>query len=295
MLERTHLAIIREVNRQGSLTAAAGVLCLTQSALSHTMKKLEQTLGTDIWLREGRSLRLTQAGHYLLEVANRLLPQLDHAEERLRQHAQGERGTLRIGMECHPCYQWLLKIVSPYLAQWPDVDVDVKQKFQFGGIGALFGYEIDLLVTPDPLYKSGLIFEPVFDYEQVLVVSRSHALAKEKYIEAAQLSGEVLITYPVETDRLDIYNQFLQPAGISPKRHKTIETTDIMLQMVASGRGVAALPRWLVESYASEMKLVPVRLGRQGIAKQIFLGARETDTNIDYLKAFFKLARQLKS
>lgn len=295
MLERTHLAIIREVNRQGSLTAAAGVLCLTQSALSHTMKKLEQALGTDIWLREGRSLRLTQAGHYLLEVANRLLPQLDHAEERLRQYAQGERGTLRIGMECHPCYQWLLKIVSPYLAQWPDVDVDVKQKFQFGGIGALFGYEIDLLVTPDPLYKPGLVFEPVFDYEQVLVVSRSHALAKEKHIEPAQLSGEVLITYPVEIDRLDIYNQFLQPAGISPKRHKTIETTDIMLQMVASGRGVAALPRWLVESYASEMKLVPVRLGRQGIAKQIYLGARETDTNIDYLKAFFRLARQLKS
>jgi len=295
MLERTHLAIIREVERQGSLTAAAGVLCLTQSALSHTMKKLEQSLGTDIWLREGRSLRLTQAGHYLLEVANRLLPQLDQAEERLRQYAQGERGTLRIGMECHPCYQWLLKMVSPYLAQWPGVDVDVKQKFQFGGIGALFGYEIDLLVTPDPLYKPGLHFEPVFDYEQVLVVSRSHALATERYIEPAQLSGEVLITYPVETDRLDIYNQFLQPAGISPKRHKTIETTDIMLQMVASGRGVAALPRWLVESYASEMEIVPVRLGQKGIAKQIFIGARETDANIDYLKAFFELSRQLAS
>lgn len=292
MLERTHLAIIREVERQGSLTAAASALFLTQSALSHTMRKLEQSLGTDIWLREGRSLRLTQAGHYLLEVANRILPQLDHAEELLRQYSVGERGTLRIGMECHPCYQWLLKIVSPYLAKWPDVDVDVKQKFQFGGIGALFGYEIDLLVTPDPLYKPGLYFEPVFDYEQVLVVGRSHPLAREKYIEPAQLGGEVLITYPVEIDRLDIYNQFLQPVGISPKRHKTIETTDIMLQMVASRRGVAALPCWLVESYARNMEIVPVRLGRKGIAKQIFLGAREPDINIDYLKAFFQLARE---
>lgn len=292
MIERMHLAIVREVDRQGSLTAAAGVLCLTQSALSHTMKKLEQALGTDIWLREGRSLRLTQAGQHLLDVANRLLPQLDRAEERLSQYAEGRRGTLRIGMECHPCYQWLLKVVSPYLAQWPDVDVDVRQKFKFGGIGALFGYEIDLLVTPDPLYKPGLRFEPVFDYEQVLVVSRHHALATASHVEPAQLSREVLITYPVETDRLDIYTQFLQPAGISPKHHKVIETTDIMLQMVASGRGVAALPRWLVEEYANAMSLVPVRLGRHGIAKQIFLGARETDANIDYLKAFFALARQ---
>ena len=295
MLERIHLAIVQEVDRHGSLTAAAGVLCLTQSALSHSMKKLEQQLGIDVWLREGRSLRLTQAGEYLLAVANRVLPQLALAEERLGQYAQGERGALRIGMECHPCYQWLLKVVSPYLAQWPDVDVDVKQKFQFGGIGALFGYEIDLLVTPDPLFKPGLRFEPVFDYEQVLVVNREHRLATAAYVKPAQLTDEVLVTYPVETDRLDIYNQFLMPAGVTPRRHKTIETTDIMLQMVESGRGVAALPRWLVEEYAGKMNLVPVRLGREGIAKHIFLGAREADTEIDYLKAFVDLARERKT
>ena len=292
MLERIHLSIVQQVEKQGSLTAAAGVLNLTQSALSHSMKKLEQQLGTDVWLREGRSLRLTQAGQYLLAVANRVLPQLDLAEERLGQFAQGERGALRIGMECHPCYQWLLKVVSPYLATWPDVDVDVKQKFQFGGIGALFGYEIDLLVTPDPLYKPGLTFEPVFDYEQVLVVAKGHALASATYVKPEQLTREVLISYPVDIERLDIYNQFLLPAGVTPKRHKAIETTDIMLQMVASGRGVAALPRWLVEEYAAKMDVVPVRLGVRGIAKQIFLGARETDTTIDYVKAFIKLARQ---
>lgn len=292
MLERIHLAVVREVDRQGSLTAAAEKLHLTQSALSHTVKKLEQNLGTDIWLREGRSLKLTQAGQYLLAVANRVLPQLDHAEERIRQYAEGERGALRIGMECHPCYQWLLKLVSPFLLAWPDVEVDVKQKFQFGGLGALFGYEIDLLVTPDPLYKPGLHYEPVFDYEQVLVVNSAHRLAKTKYIEPADLSGEVLITYPVTIERLDIFNQFLSPAGVGPKRHKPIETTDIMMQMVASDRGVAALPRWLVEEYASRLDVVPVRLGKQGIHKNIYLGAREADMGIDYLRAFFDLAQQ---
>ncbi|MDF3035228.1 MAG: transcriptional regulator metE/metH family [Paucimonas sp.] len=292
MLERTHLTIVQEVEKQGSLTAAASVLCVTQSALSHSMKKLEQHLGTDIWTREGRNLRLTQAGQYLLAVANRILPQLDHAEARMRQFAKGERGTLRIGMECHPCYQWLLKIVTPYLAAWPDVDVDVKQKFQFGGIGALFGHEIDVLVTPDPLHKPGLQFEPVFDYEQVLAVARNHALANAKYVKPRQLINEVVITYPVETNRLDIYNQFLIPAGVAPKRHKTIETTDIMMQMVASGRGVAALPRWLVQEYAGKVDVVPVRLGPNGIAKQIFLGTREADIGTDYLQAFINLARK---
>jgi len=291
MLERTHLTIIREVDRHGSLTAAANVLCLTQSALSHTVKKMEQQLGTAVWSRDGRNLRLTQAGQYLLALANRVLPQMEHAEERMKQFALGQRGTLRIGMECHPCYQWLLKVVSPYLARWPDVDVDVKQKFQFGGIGALFGYDIDILVTPDPLRKPGLRFEPVFDYEQVLVVGRQHRLARKPFVLPDELAEEVLITYPVEIDRLDIYNQFLMPANVMPKRHKVIETTDIMLQMVASGRGVAALPRWLVEEYADKVAVNAVRLGKQGIAKQIFLGVRETDTTIDYLSAFVELAR----
>jgi LysR family transcriptional regulator for metE and metH len=290
ILERIHLAIIREVNQQGSLTAAAEQLHLTQSALSHAMRKLEDQLGTPIWYREGRNLRPTQAGEYLSAVADRLLPQLSYAEERLKQFAQGERGALRIGMECHPCYQWLLKIVAPYLAAWPAVDVDVKQKFQFGGIGALFGYEIDMLVTPDPLYKSGLRFEPVFDYEQVLVVGPQHPLRLAAYVQPKDLSEVTLITYPVAIDRLDIYTQFLMPAGISPKHHKPIETTDIMLQMVASGRGVAALPRWLVEEYASKFDVTPVRLGQQGIAKQIFLGFREADADIDYLRAFVDLA-----
>ena len=101
----------------------------------------------------------------------------------------------------------------------------------------------------------------------------------------------MLITYPVPADRLDIYNEFLRPAGIAPRRHKTIETTDIMLQMVASGRGVAALPRWLAQEYAQKMDVVPVRLGPKGIAKQIHLGLREADAGTDYVQAFIALAQ----
>jgi len=291
MIERIHLSLIREVDRRGSLTAAAEVLFLTQSALSHTIKKLEAGLGTPVWTREGRTLRLTQAGNYLLDLAERVLPQLEHAERLIREFAQGERGTLRIGMECHPCYQWLLKVVDPYLAAWPEVDVDVKQRFQFGGLKALHGYEIDLLVTPDPLFKPGLRFVPVFDYEQVLVVGSGHPLAGRSHAEPADLSDDVLITYPVDVERLDIYNQFFLPAGCAPRERKTIETTDIMLQMVASGRGVAALPRWLVEEYAGRMPVVPLRLG-DGVFKQIFLGTREADAGTGYLEAFVDIARQ---
>ncbi len=294
MIERTHLRIVYAVEQTGSLTAAAKELHVTQSALSHTMRKLEDNLGAEVWIREGRSLRLTQTGRYLLNISNRVLPLLDHAEDKLKQIAQGERGTLRIGMECSPCYQWLLKVVAPFLNAWSDVDVDVKQKFQFGGVGALLDYEIDLLVTPDPFFKSGLKFTPVFDYEQVLVVPDNHHLVGRLHADAEDLRDQVLLTYPVATDRLDIYSQFLSPKGIVPRLHKTIETTEIMLQMVACGRGVAALPRWLAEEYCVKLPLAVVRLGKEGIAKQIYLGTRDDDTQIEYLNAFIELASRHK-
>ncbi|NEZ65064.1 LysR family transcriptional regulator [Leptolyngbyaceae cyanobacterium CCMR0082] len=290
-LERIHLEIIRAVDQQGTMTAAADALHLTQSALSHSMRKLEDQIGVKLWHREGRSLRPTQAGTHLLATANRLIPQFVHAEERLEQFARGERGTLRIGMECHPCYQWLQKITGPYLRAWPSVDFEVKQEFQFGGIGALFSHEIDLLVTPDPLRKKSLHFEPVFDYEQVLVVSSDHPLREKDHVIPRQLGEEVLFTYPVSRDRLDIYTRFLTPAGRTVRKQKVVESTDMMFQMVACGRGVAALPRWLVEEFSEKYPVRAVQLGPNGVQKQIFLGVRRTDLEVDYLNAFMESAR----
>jgi LysR family transcriptional regulator for metE and metH len=293
-LERIHLEIMRAVDREGTMTAAAEALHLTQSALSHSMRKLEDQLGVKLWHREGRTLRPTQAGEHLLATARRLLPQLARAEEFLGQFARGKRGTLRVGMECHPCYQWLQKISAPYLRAWPLVDLEVKQEFQFGGIGALLNYDIDLLVTPDPLKKSGLYFEPVFDYEQVLVVGPEHPLRGEKHVIPRQLGEEVLFTYPVPQERLDVYSRFLTPAGMTVRRQKVIETTDMMLQMVACGRGVAALPRWLVEEYALKYPVHALRLGPKGVDKQIFVGVRKPDLEVDYIRALLELAREYR-
>lgn len=292
MIERMHLQILREIEREGSLTAAAASLHLSQSALSHSIKKLENHSGVQCWARHGRHVRLTAAGRYLLNAANRLLPQLERVDEIMAEFAAGDQGSLRIGMECHPCYRWLLKVVKPFLTQWPGVDLDVIQQFQFGGMAALFSHDIDILVTPDPLARRGVTFEPVFDYEQVLAVARNHRLAGKATIAAEDLAGEVLLSYPVDPSRLDIYTELLAPAGQAPRKHKNVESTDIMLHLVAAGRGVAALPRWLVDEYAEQLPITAIRLGQTGIAKQINLGVREPDREHRHVQAFLSLAQR---
>lgn len=291
MLERSHLMIIRSVDQLGTLTQAAEQLCLSQSALSHSIKKLELYFGTPLWEKDGRRLRLNQAGIALLKLAERLLPQFENSEQLIKKIADGRQGSLRIGMECHPCYQWLLNLVGPFLQQYPDVDLDVRQRFQFGGMGALLGYDIDMLVTPDPLYSNALEYIPVFEYEHVLVVPKGHEFAQKKFLLPADLSHQILITYPVEPSRLDIFSQFCHPAGIAVKKHIQIETTEILLQMVAAGRGFSALPRWLVESYQDSLGVSAVRLGQQGMFKTIYLGFRKSEQRPEYLEQFIHMAR----
>ena len=294
MLERVHLEILTAIKEHGTLTKAADSLHLSQSALSHSIKKLEGQIATPIWKKEGRNLRLTAAGERIQTLANRVLPQFLHTELLLSQIAKGEMGSLRIGMECHPCYQWLLRVMQPYLEQGPDIDMDVKQEFQFGALGALLSYEIDVLITPDPLFKPKIEYIPVFDYEHRLVVSASHELAKKGFVLPEQLNEEVLFSYPVEQLRLDIFSQFLNPAKCSVKKHKYIETTEIMLQMVAAGRGVCALPGWLVDEYSKSMPIKSIRFGEKGIRKQIFVGVRKDEQHIDYLNDFIAQAKKTK-
>lgn len=294
MLERIHLEILTAIKEHGTLTKAADSLHLTQSALSHSIKKLEGQIATNIWEKEGRSLRLTAAGERIQTLANRVLPQFSHTELLLKQIAKGEMGELRIGMECHPCYQWLLRVIQPYLEHWPDIDIDVKQEFQFGALGALLSYEIDVLITPDPLFKPQIDYIPVFDYEHRLVVAESHKLAKQGFVLPEQLRDQVLFSYPVEPQRLDIFSQFLNPAKCAVKKHKNIETTEIMLQMVAAGRGVCALPGWLVDEHSKSMPIKSVRFGEHGIGKQIFVGIRKDEQQIGYLKDFISQAKKTK-
>lgn len=291
-LERAHLRLLSAIDRHGSLTAAAKSLGLTQSALSHSIKRIEHQFGVKLWKKSGRNVAMTSAGQLLLEFGNRVLPQFDEIEHTLSQIAQGKLGTLRLGVECHPCYRWLLGVVKPYLHAFPEVDLDVKQRFQFGGVGALFGHEIDVLVTPDPLLRRGLVFVPVFEYEQVLVVGPSHRLATKSFVTPRDLEKETVVSYPVELERLDLYSQFLVPAGITPRRHKEIETTEIILQMVSCERGVAALPDWLVQEYRDELSLVPVRLGELGLNKKLYLGVRCDNLEKEYVHRFVQMARE---
>lgn len=292
MLDRHHLMILREVGRLGSVTAAGEKLNVTQSALSHMIRKIEDHYGVEIWQRKGRSLRFTEAGKFILALAQRVLPQIEHAERVLADFSAGKRGALRIGMECHPCQKWLMRITPEYLAAWPDVSYEVRTGFRFDGVAALQDHEIDLLITPDPIDLPELLFFPIIDYQLALVVHEKHRLAQQEWIKPHDLLEEELLTVPVSIERLDIFTHFLIPAQCRPKCHRTVESSDLMLQLVAAKRGVAVLPNWLIDDEGADLPLRMLRLGQHGISKSINIGIRRGEEHMDYIAGFLSLAHK---
>ncbi|MEI4485220.1 LysR family transcriptional regulator [Frigidibacter sp. MR17.14] len=291
MLDRNHLQIIRDVHRTGSVTAAAERIGLSQSAVSHAISKLEDFHQLKVWRKKGRSLEFTQAGAYLLSLAERMVPELEHAEQVLADMARGRRGAMRLGMECHPCEKWLMRATGPYLIDWPDVDLEIRTEFRFDGVAALLGHEIDVLITPDPVHLPDLQFEPVFDYEIRLAVHAEDPLAEKVHLAPSDLLDRDIITVPVETERLDIYTRFLVPAGCRPRRRVEIENVELMLQLVAAGRGLTVLPDWIIREAGADLPIRSLRIGAEGLRKAINVGMRKADLETDYLIGFLDRAR----
>lgn len=293
-LELRHLRTIRAIHDQGGLARAAEVLNITQSALSHQVRALEDQAGTTLFLRQSKPMRLSPAGLRLLALARQVLPMVEAAEAEIRGVTQGRVGRLHIAMECHACFNWLLPALDAFRHGWPQIDIDVRAGLAFTALPALVRGEADLVISSDPEELPGVIFEPLFDYQPLLAVAAAHPLAGREFAEPADLATETLITYPMDRARLDVFSHFLNPAGVQPAAVREIELTDVILLLVASGRGVAVLPDWVMQREAKNPDLATLRLGPRGVTRRLYAAVREEDRDQPFMQDMLRLARSAR-
>ena len=286
MIEFRHMRTLVALRETGSLVEAADRLSLTQSALSHQLKDLEDKLGCDLYVRKSKPPTFTSAGRLLLRLADDVLPLVTGAERDITRLAGGETGRLHICIECHSCFQWLLPAIDKYRGDWPDVELDLTGGFSFEPIPALSRGDLDLVITSDPLDLPGLKYIPLFKYESMLAIPVNHIFRSQPHVLPSDLTNQVLITYPVDRNRLDIFTRFLDLDDIEPERVRTAELTPMMVQLVANGRGVAALPNWALTEYL-ERKTIDARpLGDRGLWSTLFAAIREDQVAHPFMEEF---------
>ncbi len=291
VLELRHLETLLALAECGSLSKAAERLYLTQSALSHQMKMLENHFGTTLVEKNVRPLRFTATGARLLALARAVLPQVAEAGRDVARLAQGRGGSLRVAVQCHNCFDWLMPAMDAYRSLWPEIELDIISGFLADPLPLIERAEAELAVIHDrPPARPLLEFSPLFRYDSVALMSPKHRLAAKPWIEAQDFADETLITYPVPDEMLDVMKHCLLPAGVNPRR-RTAELTVAILQLVASGRGIAALPAWTIEHYLERGYVVSRPIGRGGLHCELYAATSRAGAQAAYIQEFIALTR----
>ena len=290
-LEFRHLRTIRAIHQAGGLARAADLLNMTQSALSHQVKGLEDQAGVELFVRRSKPLKLSVAGLRMLKLAERILPEIDALEEDFKALKSGKTGRLHIAMECHACFDWLFPVLELFRRAWPDVDVDIRAGLAFEALPALMREEVDLVISSDPVFVEGMMFNPLFDYHPMFVAAASNPLAAKEVIVAEDFRDQMLITYPVSRDKLDVFTEILTPAKVEPRGLRQVELTAVILMLVGSNRGVSVLPDWVLRDIRSNADYVMRPLGPGIITKRLYAATRVEDTLKPYMAHFLRLGR----
>jgi LysR family transcriptional regulator, regulator for metE and metH len=290
-LELRHLETLLALSECGSLSKAAARLFLTQSALSHQLKALESHYGAALVEKNIRPLRFTAIGQRLLALAQEVLPKVAAAGRDVARLAEGHSGPLRVAVQCHNCFDWLMPAMDAYRELWPEVELDIVSGFVMNPLPLIERGEAELAVMHDPQEEHpNIVFSPLFRYESVALMSPKHRLAAKSWMEAADFADETLITYPVPDELLDVMKHCLMPAKINPKR-RTAELTVAILQLVASGRGIAALPSWTVGNYIERGYVVSRPIGQHGLRCELYAATTTAAAEAAYIREFIALTR----
>ena len=291
-IEFRHLRTIKAIHDTGGLARAAEQLNMTQSALSHQIKGIEDQAGVALFARRTKPLRLSAAGERMLAAAEKILPQVVALEADFAGLVAGKSGRMHIAIECHACFEWLFPVLEQFRKAWPDVDVDIRPGLAFDALPALRREDVDLVISSDPEQVDGTDFSPLFDYEPVFVAAANHPLARRDFIEAADFCDQTLITYPVDRVRLDVFSQLLIPVKVEPAAVRQVELTAVILMLVASNRGVAVLPDWVVNQIKYSADYVTRPLTKGGMTRRLFAATRTEDTAQPFVAHLIRLARQ---
>ncbi len=270
ILELRHLRTLLALKEAGTISRAAQLLNVTQSALSHQVLALERQYETGLFERKSAPVAFTAAGQRLLALAEQVLPLVGAAERDLARLVSNATGKLRIAVECHTCFDWLMPSMDALRARWPEVEQDIVSGFQADPIGLLHQDRAEVAIVSElDESETDVDFHPLFEFEMVAILPLNHPYLAKPHLTAQDFATQALITYPVPDDMLDLVRQVLKPAGVEPPR-RTTELTVGMLQLVASGRGLAALPLWAVNGYLERGYVARQRIGPEGLTGRLY-------------------------
>lgn len=294
MFEIKHLKTLVSIEKTGNIRKAADALFVSQSALSHQLKELEQRLKTSLFIRNTSPVQFTAQGELLLELANEILPKIDTVLAILKAD-KTTAVTLNLAIACHACFQWLLPVTEQFSKKFPDLKIEFLEQVFPTEFDNKTATNIDVLFTDEKIISDGFTYHALGTFEVVAVLAKENKMKNNKltskpFLTAADFSQQVLLTYPVKLEQLDIFKLFLKTeanlanGNHKPKAIKQVANSHMILQMVAANMGIATMPDWLVNSLTKQSLVQTKRIGEQGIFKTLYARFQTQGENLELIK-----------
>lgn len=268
MLEVRHLRLVRAIAEEGGPTRAAARLHLTQSAVSHQLTELEGRLGVPLFARVRRKLQLTPAGARLLETARSVLGELARTERELHRAHGRQRAVVRVAVECFTAYHWLPAVIAGLATTTPAVDVRIIVEATREPVVALLGGTLDLALVSSPVSDRQLVTAPLFADEWTVILAPGHPLAARPYVSAVELGRETLFAHDAPRADVERLRDLISAERAAMPRVVPVPLTEVLVELVAAGLGVAIVSRWAIAPAEARGDIVTRRLTRRGLAER---------------------------
>jgi LysR family transcriptional regulator for metE and metH len=294
-----HLEMVAAISASGSVTQAASQLHLTQSAVSHQLRGIEDRLGTPLFLRLGKRMVATAAGERLLATSRRVLDEIAATEEEIRRLGANSAGVIRVCAQCNTGYHWLPPLLEAFRRSHPDVEVSIAIECTARPLQALLEGRLDVAILTEPVRHPHVRVRPLFEDEHAAIVVPDHPFAKRPFVRPQDLADERLFIYSSSPDDSFTIQQILRPAGVVAPRVSFVMLTEAILEMVKARLGISVMQTWAVEPAlrAGDVKAVPITpagIRRQWSAATLTAAGRvpHVDAFIDLLAARSMPARR---
>lgn len=264
-LEIRHLRMLQAMARTGSVTRAASLLGLTQSALSHQIREAERRLGQALFVQSSKKMLMTPAAQSLTEEAGRILSQLERAEVEVASNGAEVRHIVRIGCGAYSGYRWLPRFLKSFQEQAANIDIEVVADATQRPLKALADRNIDIAVTSGTPDKTAAKSLRLFRDELILIMPPDHPLASRSVVAAQDLADQIYISYSDIPEKGHEYDSFLKPAQVTYRKMLKVELTEAIVELVIGGFGISILSKWAVSHYLRSGALVAAKISRNGL------------------------------
>lgn len=285
-MELKYYRLIKTIAEEGSIAKSSEKLFLTQSALSHQLRELEERLGFKVFHRKRNQWVLTSEGHELYNLSVKLFETIKNGFSKIEQIKEGSKGKIKLAVECQSFFPDLPGFIQKMGMLYPEIDISLDIGSRHEIITKINAEEVDIIMSTHRPLSDDLHSIEIYQDEVFAVVHKEHFFNENDYAAPSNFADVHLIINSFPLEGVAIYEHCLRAMNVTPRKISAIPFTELSLAMVAANLGVMCSPKWQLKRFKMQEDLRMKRIGPNGVKRTHYMVVKKANLSKKYINNF---------